>query len=166
MAEGSNRLEAATKRGLCPKLSTIWRSADPVGRTSNRTGQTDHGSVARRRLGSILTELEILLLASRGFTSRPGKYADGRGLYLIVASATSPSPQTSHRSARRRPWCARSGWSTWLCHRPAWGTRRAAGVTSQCSKRPCPRNILHRCGAACKMRLPIKLHGVEMSAIG
>jgi hypothetical protein len=25
---------------------------------------------------------------------------------------------------------------------------------------------LHRCGAACKMRLPIKLHGVEMSAIG
>src|SRR4029453_15323067 len=38
----------------------------------------------------ILTELEILLLASRGFTSRPGKYADGRALYLIVASATSP----------------------------------------------------------------------------
>jgi hypothetical protein len=26
--------------------------------------------------------------------------------------------------------------------------------------------ILHRCGAACKMRLPIKLHGVEISAIG
>jgi hypothetical protein len=88
----SNRLEAATKRGLCPKLSSIWRTADPVGRTSNRTGQTDHGSVARRRLGSILTELEILLLASRGFTSRPGKYADGRRPYLIVASATSPSP--------------------------------------------------------------------------
>jgi hypothetical protein len=69
------------------------------------------------------------------------------------------------------------GWPTWVCRQLAWAGHAAPLGDESMLKTPLPTErsslaellliaTLHRCGAACKMRLPIKLHGVEISAIG
>jgi hypothetical protein len=64
--------------------------------------------------------------------TRPGKHADDGGLHLIVTSATSPPPRTSHRVSA--PTClvgevsSMPGWPTWVCRQPAWEHEAARGT--------------------------------------